>query len=148
MSNSAADFINAYCAEDTFPIAVFDPNLWPRDQSIEPSSTDTPFAKVLRPPDVARSGGKFHTSKDFRVVVTSTFKPDNYDRLLKDSLPLDKIQAISICELKRGALGLSGAAAMKGRTQAGDLTEDRTSLLAERRQAEDEERENALSKVK
>ena len=39
---------------------------------------------------------------------------------------------------------------MKGRTADGDqnnLTEDRTTLLAERRQADEEERENALAKV-
>ena len=39
---------------------------------------------------------------------------------------------------------------MKGRTAESDAmgSEDRTSLLAERRQAEEEERENALAKIK
>ena len=55
-----------------------------------------------------------------------------------------------MCDRVAGAVQLEGAhQRMKGRTAESDAmgTEDRTSLLAERRQAEDEERENALAKV-
>ena len=151
MSNSAADFKGSYCAEDTFPSAVFEQPHWPSDVSLDSASAH-PFAKVLRATDLASAGSKFHTSRDFRVVVTSTFKPDNYARLLADALPLEHLQAVAIVERASAApLKLSGAHEMfKGRTAEADAIgeADQISLLAERKQAQEEERENALAKVK
>ena len=99
---------------------------------------------------MAGVGGKLHVPRDFRVVVTSTFQPDNYERLLGKSLPLSHLQPIQIFDStsQRPPALAPDAMRMKGKTADGELTEDRTSLLAERRQAEDEDRENALAKVK
>ena len=150
LANSAADFKDTYCAAESFPLAVFEKPQWPLDQPLELDSSNA-FAKVLKPADAAAGGGKFHVSKDFRVVVTSTFKPDAFERLLGESLPLSHLQPMQVCDRVSGAVQLSGAhQTMKGRTAEGDAigSDDRTSLLAERRQAEEEERENALAKVK
>jgi hypothetical protein len=151
LANSAADFKGTYCTDDAFPHAVFERPKWPSDASLEASASCTsPFAKVLRPKDVAGAGGRFHVSRDFRVVLTSTFKPDSYARLLGEALPLAHLQPIHIVE-RMGNLELTGAhERMKGRTAGADAEgiADQISLLAERRQAEDEEKENALAKVK
>ena len=148
MANSAADFLTSYCSPEAFPLQVFEQPVWPNDTPLELSSS-SPFAKVLKEKDL--TGGKFHVNKDFRVVVTSTFKPESYERFLKESLPLDKLQAICICDRVSGETKFAAPhLMMKGRTADGDqnnLTEDRTTLLAERRQADEEERENALAKV-
>ena len=151
MANSAADFKGTYCGADTLPLELFEQPKWPTDKSLG-AGTDHPFAKVLRPADLGTAGGTFHTSKDFRVVVTSTFKPDNYARLLADALPLEAMQAIAIVDRSGSApLKLAGAhEVFKGRTAEADAIggDDQISLLAERKQAEEEERENALAKVK
>lgn len=82
------------------------------------------------------------------MVVTSTFKPEAYDRLLHESVPISKLQPIQIRDRASSGVHLGAAhLMMKGRTAEGELTDDRTSLIAERRQAEDEQRENAMTKV-
>ena len=74
MANSAADFLTSYCSPEAFPLQVFEQPVWPNDTPLELSSS-SPFAKVLKEKDL--TGGKFHVNKDFRVVVTSTFKPES-----------------------------------------------------------------------
>ena len=56
LANSAADFVDSYCADDAFPLAVFDQTLWPCDKALDlyPRSS-SPFARALRAEDVAGS---------------------------------------------------------------------------------------------
>ena len=83
--------------------------------------------------------------------MTSTFKPDNYEGLLRESLPLKHLQPMQVFDRSTTGFASSDPALrMKGRTLEAEVggAADRVSLLAERRQAEDEERENALANIK
>ena len=121
MANSAADFTHAYCADDAFPLAVFEQPLWPSDKSLQlPPQDASPFAAVLRAGDLAASGGKFHCHRDFRVVVTSTFKPDNYEKLLQGALPLQHLQPVEVFVPSEAARAL--ALAGEGATNSGPLS--------------------------
>ena len=114
LTNSAANFLGCYCAPDTFPLCVFEQPKWPNNATIAltPDSAKTTsgngadstpsaavlFGRILRAADVADSGGKLDVGKDFRVVVTSAFSPESYERLLGGSLPLQHLQPIHIVD--------------------------------------------------
>ena len=51
--------------------------------------------KVLRPADVAGSGGRLMVPPSFGVAVTSTFSKESYEEFLKGSLPMDHLQVLS-----------------------------------------------------
>ncbi|KAL1504287.1 hypothetical protein AB1Y20_010695 [Prymnesium parvum] len=116
MANSAADFRGAYCADDSFPLALFDQTAWPSGTD---AASHAVFSKVVRPADTA-SGGMLHVPQSFKVVVTSTFKRDNYEALLKDSLPLESLQPIEIFEPSEKAR--AAALAGEGATNSGPLS--------------------------
>ena len=60
------------------------------------------YAQVLRPSDTqGPSGGQMAVPQSFRVVVTSTFKPESYEELLRDSLPLERLQVMIILPMIR-----------------------------------------------
>mmetsp|Transcript_56704 Transcript_56704/g.155886 ORF Transcript_56704/g.155886 Transcript_56704/m.155886 type:complete len:192 (+) Transcript_56704:92-667(+) len=117
MANSAADFVGTYCADDSFPVGLFEQ---PKVPAGRDAAKDAAFSKVLRPADIKVSHGMLNVPTAFQVVITSTFKADNYEKLLKASLPLAHIQPIAIFEpsAKARAKALAG----EGATNNGPLS--------------------------
>ena len=125
LTNTAADFEHQYCDAAYFPVELFDAALLPCGIDAAASSL---WSKVLRPADL-RLGGQLNVPASFRVVVTSGFAPESFEDLLKDSLPLAKMQPVHI--FQRGAHGAPSAEVTPkpGAPKARQLTSDRTSLI-------------------
>ena len=140
-ANSAPDFVGTYCHDDYFPRAVFQQPQWPTGKDIKPgdSAGCGPFARVFKPSDADHFGpdGRVHVSKDFKVVVTSTFQPAKHAEYLRAQLPLEHLQTCHLIDRGTSAAPLEGAKRMKGRTAEGELTADRTTLIL---QGRDEDR--------
>jgi len=117
MSNTAADFCGSYCAPETFPTQLFEAGTLPAGKD---AAKDVVFAKVLRPADTGGGCGPLPVPPQFSVVVTSTFKPANYEALLQDSLPLQHLQPIEIFVPSEAAR--AAALAGEGATNSGPLS--------------------------
>ena len=123
MTNTAADFENAYCHDEYFPKCLFDVKLSPAGK--EASSSDT-WSRVLRPADLS-AAKNFVVPASFRVVLSSAFGPDSYDEFLRGSLPMSALQPCHIIDPTKD--GASSSTLLKGQTKEGQLTGDRTSLV-------------------
>ena len=130
LTNSAADFSNAYCSADCFPLAVFDRAKLPSGRD---AAADDVFKSVLRGADVATEGGRLHVPASFRVCVSSFFSAEGYERFLKDSLPLAHMQPMHVVDpsakTRVADLPPDEKPLLKGQTNEGQLTGDRTSLV-------------------
>ena len=114
MNNKVTEFTGGlYCDEESFPLSVFDQRVI--DDLLKSFSTSTPippgldkatwlglwqkkevhpFAKILREPDLTIDGG-FFAAPGFNVVVTTTFKVDEYMSMLRNALPINRLQGIN-----------------------------------------------------
>jgi hypothetical protein len=103
MVDSAADFLNAYCSDDAFPLRLFDHAALPAGTELK----RTPWETILRPADLHQ--GRFFVPLNFRVAVTSTLAPGKFERLLADSLPLQHLQPVLVLP-SAGAAGSGDSA--------------------------------------
>ena len=129
MANTAADFLHTYCHDESFPRLLFEHDQLPSG-AVLPNGQHPVFSKVLRPQEITTSGGQFGVPSTFRIVVSSTFKPDAHASLLGESLPLEHLQPIHI--VQRGSSSgpvAGGKLLLKGQTKEGQLTGDRTTLI-------------------
>ena len=117
MQNSAAAFLETYCAPDAFPVEVFDAAAVAPGEALR-----GPLAAALRDADRAQSpGGIFTVHEGFRVVVTSSFAEGSYAELLAPALPLARLQPV-LCLGSSGDTEVEGAHKPKGAMLQGDRT--------------------------
>ena len=76
--------------------------------------------QVLRPADTGGGPAPLPVPPQFSVVVTSTFKPDNYEKLLQGALPLQHLQPVEVFVPSEAARAL--ALAGEGATNSGPLS--------------------------
>ena len=121
LADSAPDFANSYCADDTFPAAVFDSPAWP---SARDAARDALFGAVVRPEDTAESGGRLMVPPSFRVLITCALPVDSYEAHLQGALPhfAEGVQAIELYELSAAARGAE-LGAQPGASNTGPLAD-------------------------
>eukprot|EP00908_Phaeocystis_cordata_P023830 Transcript_6283.p2 GENE.Transcript_6283~~Transcript_6283.p2 ORF type:complete len:371 (-),score=164.78 Transcript_6283:1271-2383(-) len=117
MANSAADFCGSYCSPDAFPVDLFDATKLPAGRD---AARDPLWLPVLRPADTGGGPAPLPVPPQFSVVVTSTFKPDNYEKLLQGALPLQHLQPVEVFVPSEAARAL--ALAGEGATNSGPLS--------------------------
>ena len=87
LTNTAPDFEGTFFSESSFPREVFDPSV---------IKTEDCYSKFVKDEDKARTNGFFLPGEEFRVVVTSTFSPEDAWGFLKAVLPLDMFEILVI----------------------------------------------------
>merc|ERR1712093_101842 len=96
MTNCAADVTGKYQDAQTLPVEV-----WDRlevEKVLDAELTGSPFEGVVREADTDEYGGvdSLFVHKDFRVIVCSQFKVEDYEEFLARALPLEKMQPIVV----------------------------------------------------
>ena len=90
MTNSAVDILPTWCQEGTFPVELFEPEIFAEEKVceklIKTKKEDQEFVGAPR--------------KGFQVVVTSSFEKEDALDFLKEALPLDKLGIIEIDQTK------------------------------------------------
>ena len=125
LTNTAADFANAYCHPDYFPLEVFDPGTHPTSQD---ASASPVWKRVVRESDMDASK-TLTVPSTFRVVLSSTFPPDKYEQYLAESLPLAKLQPAHLIDPTSKGSGADATPLLKGQIAGEQLKGDRTSLV-------------------
>lgn len=109
MGNSATMFTTKYCKEGKFPVEVFETEAWDSAASANPGRAKICCRSKVNCKAMRESLATGKQEKDdlefsdasgrgdsFDVIVSSHFQDEDYADFLAGSLPLDKMQAISV----------------------------------------------------
>jgi hypothetical protein len=91
-----------YSDNETLPLAVFDqrvvdtlePFYADSEEAKDLFGSDHPLAAVLRPPDCEMSTGRFVVARGFEVVVGTLKAVDDFERDLRNVIPMMRLQPI------------------------------------------------------